>query len=329
MVLITIDVTQSDLANVRFGYTPLLELLDSYRILYKPHKQGQFRRWVEEANGVLHGIDLPYLHSVATIPYYIPDFLTATPATTIADIEDEFRRLRSVPIEIIRKNIAYALELAGESAILQQFMAYPRETMECLIDELRIYWRRTLEHHWPHMMSVLDGDVIYRGRNLALEGTKALFSGLHPELQLVGERLEYTGSEKPDHMSKNYQLNGSGVQLVPSIFVCSLTWQIEPEWKPMLAYQSRGTGLWWMENKDVLDESLEIALGAGRARVLRVLATPSSTGEIAHQLEITAGAASQHLSRLQQAGLTEPRRSGQRVYYHLTRRGEKLLALFA
>jgi predicted transcriptional regulator len=34
------------------------------------------------------------------------------------------------------------------------------------------------------------------------------------------------------------------------------------------------------------------------------------------------------LSRLVQAGLTEPQRSGQRVYYHLTRRGEKLLALF-
>ncbi|MEP6986504.1 MAG: helix-turn-helix domain-containing protein, partial [Chloroflexota bacterium] len=95
-----------------------------------------------------------------------------------------------------------------------------------------------------------------------------------------------------------------------------------------LHYQSRGIGLWWRQNEAVPDESLEIALGAGRAHVLRVLATPSSTSEIAHQLEITAGAASQHLSRLQHAGLTEPRRSGQRVYYHLTRRGESLLALF-
>lgn len=328
MVLITIGVTANDLANMRFGYTPLMELLDSYRLLYKPRLQGQYHRWVEEAHQAISDVDLPYLHTMATVPFYIPDFLTPTPETTIADLEEEITRLRSVPLEVIRKNVSYALELAGENEILLQFMAYPREAMECLIDELRIYWQRTLAHHWPHMMSVLDGDVLYRARSLALDGTKALIAGLHPELQLVGERLEYTGSEKPNHMSRHYQLTGTGVQLVPAIFVCNLTWQIEPEWQPMLAYQSRGTGLWWRENEAVPDESLEIALGAGRAHVLRILATPSSTGEIAHQLEITAGAASQHLSRLQQAGLTEPRRSGQRVYYHLTRRGEKLLALF-
>jgi DNA-binding MarR family transcriptional regulator len=56
---------------------------------------------------------------------------------------------------------------------------------------------------------------------------------------------------------------------------------------------------------------------------------PMNTGEIAQRLQITAGAASQHLSRLNQAGLVEPHRSGKRVYYHLTSRGEKLLALFA
>jgi len=328
MVVITIDVTPNDLANMRFGYSPMMELMSSYRLLYKPERQGQYHRWVDEARIAIDDVDLPYLHTLATIPYYIPDFLTATPATTITDIEEELGRLRSVPLEIIRKNISYALELAGDNEILLHFMAYPREAMECLIDELRIYWQRTLIHHWPHMMSVLDGDVLYRARSLALEGTKALLDNLHPELQLVNDRLIYTGSEKPESHRRNYHLDGTGVQLVPGIFVCNLTWQIEPEWQPMLSYQSRGIGLWWRQNEAVPDESLEIALGAGRARVLRVLATPSSTGEIAHQLEITAGAASQHLSRLQQAGLTEPRRSGQRVYYHLTRRGEKLLALF-
>jgi DNA-binding transcriptional ArsR family regulator len=328
MVVITIDVTPNDLANIRFGYTPLMELLSSYRILYKPQKQGQFRRWVDEANQAISDVDFPYLHTMATVPFYIPDFLTPTPATTIADIEDEFSRLREVPIEVIRKNTTYALDLAGENEILRHFMVYPRDAMECLIEELRMYWQRTLAHHWPHMMSVLDGDVLYRARSLALDGTKAVLDNLHPELQLVNDRLIYTGSDKPEWHRRNYHLDGTGVQLVPGIFVCNLTWQIEPEWHPMLSYQSRGTGLWWMENTELPNESLEIALGAGRARVLQILSTPTSTGEIAHQLEITAGAASQHLSRLQQAGLTEPHRSGKRVYYHLTSRGEKLLALF-
>ncbi len=328
MVVITIDVTANDLANVRFGYSPMMELISSYRILHKPERQGQFRWWVDEAQQAVDDIELPYLHTMATVPHYIPDFLTATPTMMITNIEEELARLRQVPLDVIRKNITYAIELAGEGEILGYFMAYPREAMECLIDELRIYWQRTLAHHWTHMMSVLDGDVLYRARSLALDGTKAVLEGLHPELQLVKNQLVYTGSEKPDHFKRNYQLVGRGVQLVPAIFVCNLTWQIEPEWHPMLSYQSRGTGLWWMDNTSVPNSSLEIALGAGRARVLRLLTTPSSTGEIAHHLEITAGAASQHLSRLQQAGLTEPHRSGKRVYHYLTGRGEKLLALF-
>jgi DNA-binding MarR family transcriptional regulator len=328
MAVITIDVTPSDLANMRFGYSPLLELLISYRLLYKPEKQGQYRRWVEEATTAIEHIDLPYLYTVGTIPFYIPDFLTPTPMTTITDIEDEINRLREVPIEVIRKNITYALKLAGENRILLEFIAYPREAMECLIEELRVYWQRTLAHHWPHMRSVLDADVLYRARSLAVDGTHALIDGLHPELHLVDNRLEYSGSEKPDYMLRNYRLDGTGAQLVPGIFVGSLTWQIEPEWRPMLAYQSRGTGLWWRQNESLPDASLELALGAGRAHVLQLLSTPSSTSEIAHQLQITAGAASQHLSRLQQAGLTEPHRSGQRVYYHLTQRDQKLLALF-
>lgn len=328
MTLITIDVTPTDLVNMRFGYSPLMELLNSYCLLHKPERQAPLRRWVEEASQAVSGVDLPYLEAIGKIPHYTPDFLTATPETTITDIEEEFTRLRTVPIEVIRKNITFAMQMAGESEFLLQFMTYPREVIECLIEEMRLYWKMTLNHHWPHMMSVLDGDVLYRARSLALEGTKALFSGLHPELRLTENKLTYTGWDSPACINPNMSLRGTGVQLVPEIFAHKLTWQIEPEWHPMLIYKARGTGLWWMQSTETPNASLEIALGAGRARVLQMLATPASTGEIARNLDITSGAASQHLSRLQQAGLTEPHRSGKRVYYRLTQRGEKLLALF-
>jgi DNA-binding transcriptional ArsR family regulator len=125
------------------------------------------------------------------------------------------------------------------------------------------------------------------------------------------------------------QLQGDGLQLVPSIFAGqSIHWQVVPEWHPMLIYAARGVGLWRQELSE-RNPSLELALGEGRARVLQILAIPSNTGEIARRLDITAGAASQHLNRLNQAGLAEPYRNGKRVYYHLTDRGAQLLALFA
>jgi Mn-dependent DtxR family transcriptional regulator len=62
--------------------------------------------------------------------------------------------------------------------------------------------------------------------------------------------------------------------------------------------------------------------------VLQTLKTPANTGDLAKKLAISAGTASQHLHRLTRAGLVEPHRIGKHVFYHLTRRGEALIALF-
>jgi DNA-binding MarR family transcriptional regulator len=62
--------------------------------------------------------------------------------------------------------------------------------------------------------------------------------------------------------------------------------------------------------------------------VLQALTVPASTSELAHRLMVTSGAVSQHLDRLKHAGLVEAHRSGRRVYYQLTRRGEELILLF-
>ncbi len=95
----------------------------------------------------------------------------------------------------------------------------------------------------------------------------------------------------------------------------------------MLAYAIRGAGL-WATTRQPSNRSLELALGTGRARVLQNLRKPASTGELAHKLGVSAGAISQHLGRLTQAGLVEPHRSGKRVFHFLTRRGQDLLDLF-
>ena len=327
--MLTVQLTPEDFGNLRFAYSPLLELVNSYRILHHyPAQQGRFHRWIDEAEAVLYGVEMPYLHALSTQNYQIPDFLTPTPNAPVADLETEIERLRATPNELIRRTVQETIDLCGESEILMQFVAYPRELLECLIEDIRTYWGRTLAHHWPSMMSVLESDMLYRARQLAVDGSSALLNDLYPGLQLRGSRIEYDLSHKPMHCSRDYVLHGEGLQLVPGIFAKSIMWQLAEEWRPMLEYPSRGTGIWWRPAIPTLDQSLEIALGEGRARVLRLLSTPANTGEIGRQLQITAGAASQHLGRLNQAGLVEPHRSGKRVYYHLTDRGAKLLALF-
>jgi DNA-binding transcriptional ArsR family regulator len=65
-----------------------------------------------------------------------------------------------------------------------------------------------------------------------------------------------------------------------------------------------------------------------RASLLAILREPTPTSGLARQLGVTAGAVSQQLSRLMDAGLLDAHRSGYRVYYRLSERGHKLMDLF-
>ena len=71
-----------------------------------------------------------------------------------------------------------------------------------------------------------------------------------------------------------------------------------------------------------------MTLGTSRARLLQTLAEPAYTLDLAQRLNLTAGAVSQQLGRLAQAGLIESYRSGSKVYYRLSSRGERLLDVF-
>lgn len=71
-----------------------------------------------------------------------------------------------------------------------------------------------------------------------------------------------------------------------------------------------------------------MALGTGRASVLKNLLVPTTTSELARQLRLSPAAVSAHLSRVKAAGLVEPHRDGKRMYYRLSCVGESLLKLF-
>jgi hypothetical protein len=329
--MITIKMTPNDLVGVRFAYRPLLEIPLSYRVLANPHFQSPYLRWAEQTHRTIHDLDLPYLNALVPPEGYIPDFLTPTPMSYRVNIEDDFADLLATPDEVIRRDILTLIVEHGDSELRRYFLAHPREALWCLVEEMREYWKRTLAQYWSRMVSTLEGDVLYRGRTLALNGPTPLFEDLHQSIDYQSGQIRVkplcgcgTAAAERD---LEVQLNGDGIQLVPVIFRgCGRMYQITPGWQPMLVFGVRGAGLWYRGAPP--SQSLELAMGTGRARVLRALTTPSTTGEVAYRLRISSATASQHLSRLTKAGLAIPRRSGRRVYYQLTARGDQLIALF-
>jgi hypothetical protein len=327
--MITIHTTADDLVKMRLAYRPLLEIPLSYRVLINREFQSPYYRWVEETYRRVHDLELPFLSALVPAFGYIPDFLTPTPTGKQTDIEADFTKLLATPDETIRTGILELIAEDGDSQMRRYFLTHPRESIECLVEEMRVYWKRTLVQHWSRMIANIEGDMLYRARLLALDGPGAVFSDLHSSVNLNKNQIVLQPACQHLHNTMEFSLNGEGLQLVPLIFKgCGRMYQFAPGWQPMLAFGIRGAGLWYQRQPSA-DQSLEIALGAGRARVLRVLATPATTSEVAYRLHLSAAAASQHLSRLTKAGLSQPRRSGKRVYYHLTERGQKLLMLFS
>ena len=348
-----IQLQPTDLARIRFAHSPLVELVTSYRLLHSTKPRSLYQRWLSSTHQALYGLDFPYLAALLSAPVYIPDFLTPTPCRADLTLEDEIEALLQTPVAVIRRNVSFLINLTGETEILRHYLAFPQETLLCLVDELRLYWQRAIAPHWSRMIAVIEGDLLFRARQLALEGPETLLTSLNPEMRLeqmhlvkeisdamftkqqqlgtcyVSEVRVIEHDDRPAERDLLMRLPGTGLQLVPALFSGShIMWQIEPEWQPMLVYAPRGGGLWQQETGSHISHSLEIALGAARARVLQLLVTPANTGEIARRLHLTAGAVSQHLGRLNEAGLVEPHRSGRRVFYHLTPRGKDLIELF-
>jgi hypothetical protein len=211
--MITIHLTADDLVKMRFAYRPLMEIPLSYRVLINPDFQFPFYRWVDEARGVLHDADLPYLNALVTDHGYIPDFLTPTPVGKQAEIEADFAELLATPDEVIREGILTLIEEEGDSEIRRYFLAHPREAVQCLVEELRLYWKR------------------------ALHGPSAMFDDLHSSVHFHPNQILLQPVRQHHHEDVELNLRGEGLQIVPTIFRgCGRMFQVVPDWQPMLAY---------------------------------------------------------------------------------------------
>lgn len=339
-----IELTQTDISRIRFAYSPLTELTMSYRILRGNWQYGLYWRWMEEASHAIHGLDFPFMDALITkadrtrlapnIPKgYIADFLTPPPMHSVTDIEDEFQQLQQLSPDLIRECVHLMMELYGEDEALCYLMAYPRDGMACLMDELRLYWRRTLAHHWPRLMTLLENDILHYSRLMSVDGVATIFSQINPKMSYADGMLRW-GLDGPSDCGlhplwKNkHTLNQQGLLFVPLIFgATALFHQLNEPWQPALLYTARGAGNWYQSPSDT-SEALELTLGATKAHVLLALQTPTSTSDLAHALSLSAGAVSQQLGKLHEAGLVDSNRNGRRVYYRLSDRGEKLIALF-
>lgn len=323
--MVTIELIPEDITELRFAFSPMWELVMSYRVLRNPARHALFLPWVEKARAALEGQSLLYLDAVVGAKGYFPDYLTPTPTSPLPSFDEELTRLRLTPPDEVRRD---ALRTFGASnselaPAHRCYLEQPAQALGKLVDDLKVYWEAALAHDWPGIKKRLEGDVLRRAQQLALEGSSKLLSDLHPLLTVEKSTLKI----QREH-DKRVRPAGLGILLVPIFFSWpDLYYLAEPRQRPLIGYSPNGTAL-WVGSLGGVDKSLEVALGVSRAKVLSALQIPKTPSILAEDIGVSVGAISQQLARLRKAGLVYAYRSGRNTFYEVTPRGLALLGLF-
>jgi DNA-binding transcriptional ArsR family regulator len=325
--MLELDFSAADLANTNLAYSPLLEVVDSLRLLQMADAEPMYQPWVDEVWPRVKTLaEFPLLHALVPAGTYFPDFLTPPPATPTPDVEAELESLMATSPDIVRRDLLAAYP-DGLPDILNAILRQPQAGMRRIADALMSYWSCALASSWPRLRDLLESDILHRGREFAMGGAARLFGDLHPAVRWNGKTLlvERRCTEK-------LNLGGSGMLLIPGVFAwpCVLT-ITAPPLRPTLIYPARGVATLWSDPRRVATRTQSLArlMGAQRAALLASLSAPATTSELARRMEMTAGGVSQHLAVLRDAGLVRSSRSGRLVLYGRTPLGENLAEISA
>jgi len=332
--MITVPLSTEDLTKVRIAPSPLWETVSSFGVLLHHGLDTVHAPWAKRTRRILPGTDVSPLIAAMCIERACPDFLSPPPDASAAGFEEELERLRATPSEVVYAEVWTLIQgekdrfgslPTEQERLLRGYLNDPEGSLKRLVDTLMRYHDLAIAPYWPRMREHLEGDTLKRGQALALGGVEALLSGLSPKLSYSGGAIRF---DKP------YELvidpGGRGITLVPCIFVWPrVEVLIQSGYQPTLAYGPHGVAKLWTSSSPAPNgTALEAALSTGRASVLRSLHIPRTTTELANHLRLSPAGVSAHLSRLKDAGLVEPHRSGKRVYYRLSHAGESLLGIF-
>ncbi|MGC5014559.1 helix-turn-helix domain-containing protein [Streptosporangium sp. DT93] len=314
--MISFELGVEDLADTRFALSPLHETVYSLRVLRDPGLHALHLPWRASVLARLDPRDAGPLAALVGRRLALPDFLTPRPTAFATSLREAMSLVRGTPPRIVRRDLEGAL-IEGPIPAGDASAARFRDDT---CDLLRRYWELAVEPVWPRMRLLLEADMTYRARQLAVGGARLLFADMHPNLRW------HEGVLHIDKMIGRHRVaaSGRGLLLMPSVFAHKPAPPVSPEEPPLLTYPGRAVATLWSPAPAPDATALTSLLGAPRAALLGLLAEPLPTVELARRLGVTPSAVSQHLRVLYATGLVTRARDGRHVLYRRSPLGEEL-----
>ncbi|MGN9839729.1 ArsR/SmtB family transcription factor [Nonomuraea sp. H19] len=314
--MISYELGVEDLADTRFAISPLSETVTSLRVLRDPGLHVLHLPWRRAVLGELDATDVDPLVSLVGEKLALPDFLTPRPTTFAPTFDEELSLVRQTAPELVRRDLPAALihgPIPADDASAVRFR-------DAACELLQRYWELAIEPAWPQMRRVLEADMTYRARRLAVGGARLLFADMHPNLRWHEGVLYISKMIGRHHVAAS----GQGLLLMPSVFAHKPAPPVSSQEPPSLVYPSRAVATLWTPPPAPDATALTALLGVPRARLLHLLEEPLPTIELARRLRVTPSAVSQHLRVLHGTGLVTRARAGRQVLYRRTALGDHL-----
>ncbi|MET8001538.1 ArsR/SmtB family transcription factor [Nonomuraea glycinis] len=313
-----LDCTPEDLTRVRFGLSPMGQVVGAIGVLgghpvppgmpiWKARVRDRYERLLA-ADSVLRA--LVRLHRVTD---YLPDFYCVPPDGVGVTFEDELLAVRRIPHERALAD----LRLSHRGRPLDAALDVP-DVARRVAGTLEAVWHELVAPEWPRLRALLERDIVQRAGRLAVYGWADVFAGLGIEPVSRSGRILLGRPGGTPHRP-----GGVGLVLMPNAFGAASVY-LDPPRAYGLAYPAHGVAALW--ERSPAADGLVALLGRGRATVLGALDSPASTSQLVAQLSMTLGGVGDHLAVLRRAGLVSRTRSGRSVLYSRTALGDALIA---
>ncbi|MGW0478140.1 ArsR family transcriptional regulator [Nonomuraea sp. NPDC003214] len=315
-----LECTPEDLARVRFGLSPMAQVVGVLGVFAGHPSQPGISLWttrVRDRYERLLAAD-PVLRALARLhgmTDYIPDFYCRPPDGLGTAFADELRAVRRTPDE----RAAADLRLSHRGRPLDPALDVP-DVAARVADALDALWQGLLAPEWPRLRALLERDVVQRAGRLAVYGWAGVFDRLGIEMVTKDGRVLLGRRGGAQHRP-----SGVGLVLIPSAFGATYVY-LDPPRAYGLTYPALGAAALW-ESPEPASDGLAGLLGRGRAAVLTALDSPASTSQLVAQLSMTLGGVGDHLAVLRRAGLVGRTRSGRSVLYSRTPLGDALIQI--
>jgi hypothetical protein len=311
----------ADLAETTFAVSPLYETVFSLWVWSAPGKQTLHLPWRQATADHWARLDTDALLALVSPQHRIPDFVMPRPVRPLMDFDAELAAVRSMPPDVVAAGLRAAY---GDAPLPPILTGDPTAALSRIAEALREYWEVCLEPWWPRIRSVLEADIVYRARRLALGGTGALFADFDGRVRWHDAGVLYVDRWAGEH--RVMHIDGRGLPLVPSLFRRTAATYLGADEPPLITYPARGRATVWEAAPVAVPGALSELVGPPRARLLNLMDRPASTTELAHRLAVSPSAVSHHLRVLRAAGLLSRARSGRSVLYVRSPLGDRLVA---